>query len=94
MASLSWNEFSATALLEFRMTKTGVIFGGITAGSIDAQYREQGTTITNISEGLDNKNTQGPIFGFRYNVNRLEFLSISYQDAVVDGVTLQFRKLF
>lgn len=91
-ASLSWDEFSATALLEYSINDIGIIFVGANAGVIEARYRESGTA--NSSVDLDNENDEGAIVGFSYEINRLEHFSISYQQAVKKGVLLRFRKLF
>ena len=92
VASLDWDELSATAQIEYRLDSIGVLFAGFKTGSIDAHYKERGAVNTSIY--LDDKNKQGFVAGFSYEVNRLEFLSVSYQSANSEGVALRFQKWF
>lgn len=91
-ASLSWNEFSAKAIATFRVTKPLHIFVGSVWATIDATYREKGAI--RFTDSFDNKNNTGYLAGIGYQLNRLESLSVHYQQAHTEGVVLRFRKLF
>ena len=91
-ASLSWNEFSAKAIATYRVTNALHIFAGPIWATIDATYREKGPI--RFTDSFDNKNNTGYFAGIGYQLNRLEYLGVQYQQAHTEGVVLRFRKLF
>jgi len=91
-ASLSWDEFYASAIVEFRMQNLGVLYAGGAVGQIDARYRYRGST--NVSVDIENENQQGLIAGFTYFMNPYESVGVSFHSGITDGLQLHFRKIF
>lgn len=91
-ASLSWDEFLLALRMQYRLEGLGILYIGAKGGSVDGRYRYRGTTSSRID--LENDNNQGFEVGFDYQINRFESVGINYQQGVMDGFALQFRKLF
>lgn len=91
-ASLSWDELSADLSLQYRTGSFGILQVGYNTAVIDARYRYNG--VSNSSDDLDNRNRHGVVIGFSYQIDRLETVGIRYQRSAIEGVALEFRKIF
>lgn len=91
-ASLRWDEISAELVVAYRFNAIGVLYAGVNGGSIDSRYRYNGTS--NVVVDQENSNQSGGMVGFNYQINPLETVGIRYQQSVMEGVQLQFRKIF
>ena len=91
-ASLSWDEMSVSAILQYRIATTGQLFAGLSTTRVDGRYRYNGAT--NISTDIENENRLATLIGIDYFIDRLESVGILYQQGTADGITLRFRKLF
>lgn len=91
-ATLSWNEYSVTAMVNLALGGGLRLFAAPVYSGIQSSYRERGTLDQTFK--LSAARHGGFLGGLRYQLNNREFVSMQYTRAAAQGVVFRFRRLF